>query len=155
MRVATVSIFSAIGASAAYSGVNVLGCSQASTTRSASAAAPAPPLPKPSLISAANAPASRHKAARALEVGVGVAGAAVDADDARHAERGDVGEVAADVLHAALERGVVVAAAVVLDRANRHDEHRRRSATRLPIRQTMSKNFVIPMSEPKPDSVTT
>jgi hypothetical protein len=59
--------------------------------------------------------------------------------------------VAADVGHAALDRGAracPVGARVVLDPAVA-------LGASPPKRQTMSKNFSAPMSDPKPDSVTT
>jgi hypothetical protein len=43
---------------------------------------------------------------------------------------------------------------VVLQRLHRRDETIALGAM-FPTRQTMSRNFSIPMSEPKPDSVTT
>ena len=55
----------------------------------------------------------------------------------------------------AVDARVVLDAAVVLDRPHRGDEHDRARLSGSPKRQTMSKNFSIPMSEPKPDSVTT
>ncbi len=54
----------------------------------------------------------------------------------------------------ALDARIVGQPAVVLDRADRRDQHRR-GRGEPPSRQTMSKNFSMPMSEPKPDSVTT
>ena len=96
------------------------------------------------------------EAAHELDLLVGVAGEAVHGDDRLQPEAGDDAEVPREVRGAALDRvePSVRVAAVVLERRAVAT-----STTALglspPARQTMSKNFSIPMSEPKPDSVTT
>ena len=85
-------------------------------------------------------------------------GRRLTATTAGHAEARDVLEVAAQVRRSrarsrpARRRSL---AAVVLHRAHRRDEHDRARLELARSRQTMSKNFSMPMSEPKPDSVTT
>ena len=98
-----------------------------------------------------------------LDLLVGVARAAVDRHHAGQAERLDDAEVAAQVGGALLDR-------LQASRGPTRGSSSRppwclsartvaTSTTALgrmpPLRQTMSKNFSMPMSEPKPDSVTT
>ena len=108
------------------------------------------------MTSAAYAPASSASDADALDLVGGVAGEAVDRDDRVDPELAHDADVAGEVGGARLDRldAAVRIAGVVLQRLHGRDEHTA-SGRSLPARQTMWKNFSIPMSEPKPLSVTT
>ena len=86
-----------------------------------------------------------------------VARETVDRDDGLEAEARDVPEVPLEIRGAALDRveAALGLAAVVLERLGGGHEHDRARRAAPPTRQMMLKNFSIPMSDPKPDSVTT
>ena len=133
-----------------------MGCSQASTTAAARSAAPAPPRAKPSLASAANAPASSAACLTNATSSSVSPGRRLTATTAGIPNSLDDPQMAAHVGHAGLRAasGAVPSPPWCLT-ARTVVTSTTAFGRRLPKRQTMSKNFSIPMSDPNPDSVTT
>ena len=143
---------------------NSFGCSHASATASARSAAPSPPFEKPSFTSAPNAPASSASFLTSATSSSVSPGRRLTATTHGSPKVFTIPRWRTQVRRApsrprraprwSRRAGRPPARRGASARA-RSPRARRPTASSPPFRHTMSKNFSIPMSDPKPDSVIT